>query len=376
MMWSKTDVPPEQPSLVERRRWPRISQTPLCGDPSELPELISLPFSTSDTAPGQQFSTWQEHMAPLIDMRLPDTAKAADQFLVNHTVWNLEGALLIQQDSPAFSYERSAEKIRFSSIDHWLITFLRTGKTWTSVDGHVVENEPGMMEIRALGCPFYGRTLSAESVMLVLPCDLFADHGGLPGASNNIVFGGARVKLLSDYVDFLEANLTRLTKDDLHGVRNQLQEMIFHSVAPLVDRHMSSDQASQIGLMNKARRFIRNNLVSPDLTPEALSRELAISRTRLYELFQASGGVLNYIRRRRLLAAHAAIADPTRGRRILDVANELGFESAANFSRAFTHEFGYSPSEVRRHTGECQMERFTRIGDVATFGSWLNTLGI
>ena len=376
MMWSKTDAPPEQPSLVERRRWPRIPQTPLCGGSSDLPELISLPFSTLDTAPAQQFSAWQEHMAPLIDMRLPDTAKAADQFLVNHTVWNLEGALLIQQDSPAFSYERSAEKIRFSSIDHWQITFLRTGKTWTSVDGHVVANEPGMMEIRALGCPFYGRTLRAQSVMLILPCDLFADHGGLPGASNNIVFGGSRVKLLSDYVGFLESNLSRLTKDDLHGVRNQLQEMIFHSVAPLVDRHMSSDQTSQIGLMNKARRFIRNNLASSDLTPEALSRELAISRTRLYELFQASGGVLNYIRRRRLLAAHAAIADPTRGRRILDIANELGFESAANFSRAFTHEFGYSPSEVRRHTGECQMERFPRTADVATFGSWLSTLGI
>lgn len=376
MRWSKTDVSPEPSSLVERRRWPRISETPLYGGSREFPELISLPFSTMDIAPDQQFLAWQERMAPLIDMRLPESAGAADPFPVHHTVWNLEGTLLIQQDSPAFSYERSAEKIRFSAIDHWQITFLRTGKTWTSVDGHVVENEPGMMEIRALGCPFYGRTLSAKSVMLILPCDLFADHGGLPGASNNVVFGGARVKLLSDYVGFLEANLNHLTKDDLHGVRNQLQEMIFHSVAPLVDRDTSSDQTSHIGLMNKARSFIRNNLASSDLTPEALSRELAISRTRLYELFQASGGVLNYIRRRRLLAAHAAIADPTRGRRILDIANELGFESAANFSRAFTHEFGYSPSEVRRHTGECQMERFPRIADVATFGNWLSTLGI
>ena len=173
-------------------------------------------------------------MAPLVDTYLPEAARPGDCFEAKQTVWNLEGVLLIQQETAPFRYERSAEKVRFSAIDHWQITFLRTGKTWTSVNGHVVENEPGMMEIRALGCPFYGRTISAQSVTLILPCDLFADHGGLPGTSNNVVLGGARVKLVSSYVSFLEANLGRLTKDDLHGVRQQLEEMIFHSVAPLV----------------------------------------------------------------------------------------------------------------------------------------------
>lgn len=376
MMWRKTDISPGKSAFVERRRWPRISQTPLGEGSKGFPELISLPFATSDEAPDQQFSAWQERMAPLVDMHLPENANVGDHFPVNQTIWNLEGALLIQQNAPAFSYERSADKVRFSSIDHWQITFLRTGKTWTSVNGRIVENEPGMMEIRALGCPFYGRTLSADSITLILPCDLFAGHGGLPGASNNVVLGGARVKLLSDYVAFLEANLDRLTRDDLHGVRNQLQEMIFHSVAPLVECHMNSDRNSETGLMTRARRFIQNNLGSTDLTPETLSRELAISRTRLYELFQTSGGVLNYIRRRRLLAARSALADPTNSRRIANIASELGFESAANFSRAFTHEFGYSPSEVRKHTGEYKMEHLPRTAEAPTFAGWLSTLGI
>ena len=376
MIWDKTETSSEQPTLVERRRWPRISDAPLCGNATDLPVLVSLPFSTSNEAPNQQFPAWRKHMAPLIDAYLPESAEAADGFAASQTVWNLEGALLVQQQTPAFRYERPAEKVRFSAIDHWQITFLRTGRTWTSVNGHVVENEPGMMEIRALGCPFYGRTISAQSVSLILPCDLFADHGGLPGASNNIVLGGERVKLLADYIAFLEANLDRLTKDDLHSVRNQLQEMIFHSVAPLVNGHTTGDRSSEIGLMTKARRFIQNNLGSADLTPEALSRELAISRTRLYELFQTSGGVLNYVRRRRLLAARAALADLSNGQKIADIAGNLGFESAANFSRAFTHEFGYSPSEVRRHTGECKVDHLPQMTETSTFGDWLNTLGI
>lgn len=315
-------------------------------------------------------------MAPLIDTRLPEELRTDDGFQASQIVWNLEGALLIQQETPPFSYQRSPEKLRFSAIDHWQITFLRTGRTWTSVNGHIAENEPGMMEIRALGCPFYGRTLGARSVSLILPCDLFADHGGLPGASNNTVLGGQRVRLLTDYITFVEANLARLTPGDLQGVRSQLQEMIFHSVAPLVGGHESGDRSADIGLMTKARRFIQKNLSSADMTAELLSRELAISRTRLYELFQMSGGVLNYIRRRRLLAARAALADHGNGQKIADIASDFGFESAANFSRAFMHEFGYSPSEVRRHTGERKVDQLQRMPDTPTLANWLNTLGI
>lgn len=375
MMWGKADISFEQPKAVERRRWPRSPQAPLYSELPEITELASLPFSTEELRPDRQFAAWQERMAPLVDMRLQNQAKACEPFAVKQVVWNLEGVLLIQQDTPAFSFERSPEKVRFSSIDHWQITFLRTGKTWTSVNGKVVENEPGMMEIRMLGCPFYGRTSPAQSTTLILPCDLFAAYGGLPSASSNIVLGGPRVSLLSSYMDFLEVNLLRFTRDDLPGVRNQLREMVFHTISPLVHSEIDGE-ISQSGLMTRARHFIQNNLGSAELTPETLSRELAISRTRLYELFQTSSGVLNYIRRRRLLAARAALNDPADGRKIGEIASQFCFESAANFCRAFTHEFGYNPSEVRRHSRDFKTEAPSRTAMVSSFDNWLGTLGL
>ena len=74
---------------------------------------------------------------------------------------------------------------------------------------------------------------------------------------------------------------------------------------------------------------------------------MGISRSRLYRLFEPYGGVNHYIQHRRLLHAYAALADPNDHRRILDIAEERGFDDAAEFSRAFRREFGYSPSEVR-----------------------------
>ena len=56
---------------------------------------------------------------------------------------------------------------------------------------------------------------------------------------------------------------------------------------------------------------------------------------------------MHYIQHRRLLAAHAALADPNDRRRILDIADEHGFGDGAEFSRAFRREFGDCPSEVR-----------------------------
>jgi len=325
-----------------------MSLAPLGEDVGQSPALVSQYFTTEHLAADRQFSAWQEHLAPVLDVRPPEDVRAEDGFVVHQTIWNLRGVLLVQQSAPAFSYERNRDQVRFSPIDHWQITFLRSGQSWTAVDQRVAENRPGMVEICSLGQPFRGRATATESVTLIVPIDQFAARGGLPEASHHAVLGGHRSKLLIDFVTSVEGSLSRLSPDGLASVRSSLLEMVFDTVTYLVGSPGEHDQMSHVGLMTRARRFIQSNLASEDLTAEALSRELAISRTRLYELFESSGGVLKYIRERRLLAAHAMLADDLNKRKVVDVATALGFDSAANFSRAFAQHFGYSPRSVRR----------------------------
>lgn len=334
--------------FVERRKSPRVSLPPLGQDASIPSVLVPQQFTTEHVAASQQFGAWREHLEPLLDVRLPDEVSAEDGFLASQTIWNLGGILLLQQTAPTFSYERSHDKVRFSPIDHWQITLLRAGHSWTSVDGRVAENRPGMVEIRSLGQPFRGRQLATESVSLIIPIDHFAARGGLPDASDHSVLGGHRAKLLIDYVSSVEESLGRLGHEDVAGVKSSLIEIVFDTVSHLVGPSGERDQVSNISLMTRARRFIQANLASENLTPDTLSRELAMSRTRLYELFESFGGVQKYIRERRLVAAHAMLADASETRKIADVAALFGFDSAANFSRAFTQQFGYTPSSVRR----------------------------
>ncbi|KAB2657874.1 helix-turn-helix transcriptional regulator [Brucella tritici] len=337
-----------KPDFVERRQSARLPLAPLGEDARSANILAPLVFTTEQLEPAVQFAAWQQHVAPLYEVRMPDGVNAADGFAVTQKVWNLHGMLLIEQSVPSFSYERTAEKVRFSPIDHWQISFLRRGRTWTSVDGRVAENEPGMINIRSFGYPFRGRALATEVVLLIIPVDQFAALGGMPEACNNATLGGYRAKLLIDFVSTIQAGLGHITSEDLPELRDALRQLVFDTIAPLVRESDMSEHNASLGLMTKARRFIQKNLLSRELTPDALSKELAVSRTHLYQLFEGSGGVLSYIRQKRLLAAHEMLADASENRKVSDIAQLFGFDTAANFTRAFTQQFGYSPSNVRK----------------------------
>ena len=366
--------------FVERRRSARVPLARLGEQVRSANVLTPLIFTTAQLDACVQFSAWQQHIAPLYDVRLPDSAD--DGFAVTQKIWNLHGMLLIEQTAPPFSYERTAEQLRFSAIDHWQISFLRSGRTWTSVDGGVAESEPGVVNIRSFGYPFRGRALATESVLLIIPVDQFAALGGMPEACNNATLGGYRAKLLIDFISTIQAGLDHITTDDLPELRDALRQLVFDTITPLVTEsdtnECNSSSGPSLGLMTRARRYIQKNLMSRELTPDALSKELAISRTYLYQLFEGSGGVLSYIRQKRLFAAHEMLADTSANRKVSDIAQLFGFDTAANFTRAFTQHFGYSPSNVRKFLarGESVSNAWPDANHSLTFSALLQTLAL
>jgi AraC-like DNA-binding protein len=123
--------------------------------------------------------------------------------------------------------------------------------------------------------------------------------------------------------------------------------MVLACLGPSAD---SLDVAgSQINLTRreKARQFIDRNLRDPRLDAALLCREVGMSRTQLYRLFQEDGGVARYVRQRRLLRSYADLADPSSTESITLIAASLCFEDASSFSRAFKQEFGLNPRDVR-----------------------------
>lgn len=371
-----TDAPP-WPGAKERRRWPREPTAGTESRPSGPPALVPLRFSTGDLPAAAQFPAWRAHMAPLLEVRLPDGVSPDQGFPAEQTGWRLKDLLIVQQRTPAHSYARSRAMLRSSPIDHWNLGILRSGRAWTEVDRRVTETLSGDLFLRSLGYPYRGRTTEAAGVFLFIPYELLADDAGILEAANNSVLSGSLADLLLNYINGIEASLGVLRAEELPRIVQAIRDMLVSCVAASVTPNVAGAEANK-GMMERAHRYIHLHLNSTELTPDAICRAIGVSRTRLYQLFEQSGGVLNYIRKRRLQHAYAALSDPTDGRSIAEIAEASGFDVAANFTRAFSHEFGASPREIRKAAGSNQpvvpVTRSRRLHG-STIGDWLEPPG-
>ncbi|QFI69371.1 putative transcriptional regulator TRANSCRIPTION REGULATOR protein [Sinorhizobium alkalisoli] len=316
-------------------------------------------------------------MAPLLEVRLPDGVPPDQGFPAEQTGWRLDGLLIVQQRTPAHSYTRSRAMLRSSPIDHWSLGILRSGRAWTEVDRRVTETAPGDLFLRSLGYPYRGRTTEAAGVFLFMPYELLADDAGILEAANNSVLSGSLADLLLNFINGIEASLGVLRAEELPRIVQTMRDMVVSCVAASVTPSPVGVETNK-GMMERAHRYIHLHLNSAELTPDAICRAVGISRTRLYQLFEQSGGVLNYIRKRRLQHAYAALSDPTDSRSIAEIAEAAGFDVAANFTRAFSHEFGLSPREIRKAAATHRpilAVTPTRQNRGATIGDWLDPPG-
>jgi AraC-like DNA-binding protein len=360
----------------ERRRWPRQQKTSDEIKPLAPPALKPLAFSTLDLPASDQFSAWKNYIAPLLDVQLPDGMTEQDGFAVTHTAWNFRNMLLIQQRGPAYRYQRSEARLRASSLDHWVVVLRRSGRSWTEVGGNVAECPPASIEIRSLGRPFRGRMLDSDLVCIYLPRSLFGDSVWLLDMNNNRVLSSNLADVLATYIGAIEARLADFTEDELPRVIGATRDMVIACLSSSENREAEGLQAGSLALMERARKFVSEKLTSSQITPEMLCRELGLSRTHLYKLFAPSGGVVRYIQKQRLLAAHAALSDPHDRRQVSTVADAFGFNSSADFSRAFSREFGYSPTQAKQLLTDAFRPEKSKPTEIASFETWLKELGV
>lgn len=99
-------------------------------------------------------------------------------------------------------------------------------------------------------------------------------------------------------------------------------------------------------ILQRSLDYIEENLKA-DITAGELAEQAGFSLFHYYRLFQQATGlpVMQYILRRRLLHGVYAMKQGCTG---IDAAMQFGFDTYAGFYRAFSREFGATPSEFIR----------------------------
>lgn len=98
-------------------------------------------------------------------------------------------------------------------------------------------------------------------------------------------------------------------------------------------------------LIKKAIAYVEENIASPNLSVEDLSRSLGMSRVHLYKKLTSITGrsPLEFIRVLRLKRAAQMLKDPSQN--VADVAYAVGFNNPKYFTKYFKEEFGILPSK-------------------------------
>lgn len=321
-----------------------LSQSPLTdfglSDHSGIP---TFEFDTRDLPVELRFGAWRRSFSSIFAIDEPDDR--ASGFNGRQLIWDL-GSLVFARINTDPLRLVSADTPK-TPIDHWAMTLPLDGRINTACTSRVFGGGAGVIQVHALGTPFECHMAAGEMLILFIPRDFCSEVAhALRGAEFSAI-DTAMGRLLSDYFIGLAKRLPIIDAANLPELVAATRAMIRACVLPSSD-HVEEAQGPVVRvLLERARGIIQSRLFDPTFNAEALRRELAISRTGLYRMFEPFGGVMHYVQHRRLLDAHAALADPNDGRRIIEIAEQRCFSDGAEFSRAFKREFGYTPSEAR-----------------------------
>jgi AraC-like DNA-binding protein len=302
-------------------------------------------FATHSLPASDQLEAWRVWFQSVFDVTPRQLVD--DGFPAESRLWKLDGLALSRVSAPAIHVVRTKAHIRRNPVDHWVITIGNRVTTAVKTDDAALQAPARVPFVLSLGNELISERSQDERLQLYLTRDGFCEIAPMLDAARGTVLNTPLGGLLADYMLLLERNLPDLAPEDLPRLTGAVRAMVGACIVPSPDRMAIA--ASQIGFgrLERVRRAVRRHLRSPSLGPDVLCREVGTSRSQLYRLLEGEGGVARYIQRQRLSEGHAAICDVSNTKTIAAISEELCFADASGFSRAFRHEFGMSPSDVR-----------------------------
>jgi AraC-like DNA-binding protein len=294
-------------------------------------------FSTSPLAPTQRLDAWNAVFGRLNTIRLPAGDAKVD---VQGAHWEVGGAIVSRNRTSAARFLREPQHLRLDGLDHWVIRLLLRGENRLAHDGFSARLGAGEVVLFSMRDSWVCEWSDAEWVSLTLPR---AFDPELSRAFETLRPGplrGAPAELLANALAALPARLIAARAEQAPALAQSIRGLLHASLLPSAPPALLAKE--------RARAAIRRRLASARLTPASLAAELGMSRSALYRVFEAEGGVAREILALRLAAAQAALRDPARrGESVALVGAAHGFPDPAVFSRSFRRAFGLPPGALR-----------------------------
>ncbi|MEH6719880.1 MAG: helix-turn-helix transcriptional regulator [Aurantimonas endophytica] len=233
---------------------------------------------------------------------------------------------------------------RHDRHDRWRVVLARSPSALpTSLPPE--DAQQGRLTFHAPDSPCEGLPHPGELLTLLLPKDFCRDAFEFPGSAPDI--DPELESLLAGFMENLARQLPHISPDHFHGLAAATRSLVAACIVPRPERLETAAVPFASLLIDQARLVVRRNMACPEFGPCQLARSMAMSRSKLYRLFENAGGVPHFINRERLREAHRSLTESPHSHSIHIIASEVGYTDHSTFSRAFRREFGYTPTEAR-----------------------------
>lgn len=295
--------------------------------------LPVLTYSTVGLPEARAFAEWRAVMAPVFHVEPARFHGALPRGSVRSV---MVGEVIANRSVfTAQHFARDAALVA-ATPGHLLLQAYVAGSFHGVLAERTVTVGKGMVAVTDLRRIVDVRAATSSTVGLALPRRLAAEIGAdalTPGLDP------ARNRRLAAWIVAFHRRLPRMGEADVPALTAEIARFL----KGLCDGAGAADPPEE----DAPALLARAEAGAPGFSPARLAGRLGVSRATLYRLFAPLGGVMRQVQEGRLLAAHAALADALEPRSLAQVAADLGFGSAALFSRNFRERFGLSPRAHR-----------------------------
>ena len=312
--------------------------------------LPSTLFSTDDYPQREQFDAWRASIGVIFDVSPPPGPRRNAGVRASIRAYDLGGLIVSATAFDRQSYARDRRKIAADGLDHYLVQLYTTGGLAGSAHKNELTLRAGDVQILDLARPLATRNETSSTITIVVPRDGLDQVIGCNANLHGMVLRreSALGGLLGDYLRSIVNRIATFSADDAPTLSHSILEMISGCFNPSIGNLARARPQIARSTVERIKRYIDQNLESPELSVESICAAFRMSRSHLYEAFEFLGGVAHYLQERRLAEAYAELRDPAcRHMSISQIALDLGFSSEAHFSRVFHREFGLNPRDAR-----------------------------
>ena len=274
-----------------------------------------------------------------------DVAPAGERFRASIACTRLDRMVLHDRRLRSVTHSRGIDRARRDDLAHFTVTLCLDGTMFGAGSQGFRRVRPGEIWLADMTQPVRTRIEDARLVTLAVSRDVVETATHRPGALHATVVSRERAAGLADALLRLVDRSAALSVPDAAAAEDEVTRLVGSMLGS-----PSTADAQRLARLARARQVIDDRLDQPDLDAETLAANLHVSRSTVYRLFAASGGVARVIQARRLERLRRLLSERDVDASIADLANLVGLASESHASRLFLGRYGLRPGAFRTGT--------------------------